>query len=61
MTGHIHATCGPVLDGEGSWGLGVVEADAEEEVRAHAAEDPVVMTGTGSIEVGTLLGGFVRT
>ena len=25
---------GPVLDGTGSWGLGVVEADDEEELRA---------------------------
>jgi uncharacterized protein YciI len=51
---------GPVLDGGGSWGLGVVEADDEEELRAFAAGDPVVTTGTGTIEVGTMLGGFVR-
>ncbi len=51
---------GPVLDSTGSWGLGVVEADDEEELRAFAAGDPVVTTGTGSIEVGRLLAGFVR-
>lgn len=51
---------GPVLDSSGSWGLGVVEADDEEEVRAFAAGDPVVMTGTGTIEVGKMLAGFVR-
>ena len=51
---------GPVLDGTGSWGLGVVEADDEEELRAFAADDPVVTTGTGTIEVGKMLGGFVR-
>ena len=51
---------GPVLDGSGSWGLGVVEADDEEELRAFAADDPVVTTGTGTIEVGKMLGGFVR-
>ena len=51
---------GPVLDGQGSWGLGVLEADDEDEVKAHAAGDPVVTTGTGSIEVGTMLAGFVR-
>ena len=50
---------GPVLDGSGSWGLGVVEADDEEELRAFAAADPVG-TGTGTIEVGKMLGGFVR-
>ena len=51
---------GPVLDGSGSWGLGVVEADDEEELRAFAADDPVVTTGTGTIDVGKMLGGFVR-
>ena len=51
---------GPVLDGSGSWGLGVVEADDEEELRAFAAGDPVITTGTGTIEVGKMLAGFVR-
>ena len=51
---------GPVLDGSGSWGLGVVEADDEEELRAFAAGDPVVTTGTGTMEVGKMLAGFVR-
>jgi uncharacterized protein YciI len=51
---------GPVLDGTGSWGLGVVEADDEDEIRAFAAGDPVVKTGTASIEVGKMLTGFVR-
>ena len=45
---------GPVLDASGSWGLGVVEADDEEELRAFAADDPVVTTGTGTIEVGKI-------
>ena len=51
---------GPVVDGTGSWGLGVVEADDEGEVRAHADEDPAVTTGTAQMEIGTLLTGFVR-
>ena len=50
----------PVLDGTGSWGLGVIEADSEEELRAHADQDPAVTSGTGQIEVGRLLTGFVR-
>jgi hypothetical protein len=29
--------CAPVSDGTGSWGLGVVEAEDEEELRAFAA------------------------
>jgi uncharacterized protein YciI len=52
---------GPVLDGTGSWGLGVIESDSEEELRSFAAGDPVVTTGTATIEVGKMLAGFVRT
>jgi uncharacterized protein len=51
---------GPVLDGTGSWGLGVVDTDDEAELKKFAAGDPVVTTGTGTIEVGTMLGGYVR-
>lgn len=51
---------GPVLDSTGSWGLGVVEADDEDELRAFAAADPVVTTGTADIELGKMLAGFVR-
>jgi uncharacterized protein len=52
---------GPVLDTSGSWGLGVVEADDEDELRAFAGNYPVVTTGTGAIEIGQMLGGFVRS
>jgi uncharacterized protein len=51
---------GPVLDGSGSWGLGVVEADDEERLHAFVASDPVMTTGTAQIEVGKMLAGFVR-
>ena len=51
---------GPVLDGTGSWGLGVVEAEDEDEVRAFAAGDPAVTSGTTELEIGTLVAGFVR-
>jgi uncharacterized protein YciI len=51
---------GPVLDGTGSWGLGVVEADDEDEIRRFAQGDPVVTTGTAAIEMGKMLAGFVR-
>lgn len=51
---------GPVLDETGSWGLGVVETDDEEGLRAFAFRDPVVTTCTARIEVGKLLAGFVR-
>jgi len=51
---------GPVLDETGSWGLGVVEAEDEDGLRAYAAGDPVVTTGTAEIEIGKLLTGFIR-
>lgn len=53
---------GPVLDGTGSWGLGVLEAQDEDEaeLRAFAAGDPAVTTGTAQIEMGKMLAGFVR-
>src|SRR5919202_5306975 len=51
---------GPVLDDTGSWGLGVIEADDEEELRAFAARDPVVTTGTARMEIGAMLQGLVR-
>ena len=51
---------GPVLDETGSWGLGVVEAQDEDELRGFAAGDPVSTTGTANIEIGKLLGGFIR-
>jgi uncharacterized protein YciI len=52
---------GPVLHATGSWGLGVFEAEDEEEVRAFAAKDPAVTSGTATIEVGKLPTGHVRT
>jgi uncharacterized protein len=51
---------GPVLDDTGSWGLGVVESEDEEELRAFAARDPAVTTGTAEMEVGKMLAGLVR-
>ena len=51
---------GPVLDETGSWGLGVVAADNESELRAFAAADPAVTTGTAELELGRMLAGFVR-
>jgi uncharacterized protein YciI len=51
---------GPVLDTSGSWGLGVIEAEGEEQLRAFAASDPVVTTGTATIEIGRMLAAFIR-
>jgi uncharacterized protein len=52
---------GPVLDGTGSWGLGVLETEDEDALRAFAADDPAVTSGTAELEIGTLLAGFVRS
>ena len=51
---------GPVLDSTGSWGLGVVETDDEDELRAFAAGDPAAGSGIAQIEIGKMLAGFVR-
>jgi uncharacterized protein len=51
---------GPVRDGAGSWGLGVIEAESEANVRAIAAEDPAVTSGLAKIEIGTMVRAFVR-
>jgi uncharacterized protein len=51
---------GLVLDTTGSWGLGVVEAEDDDELRAFVAGDPAVTSGTADIEIGKMLAGFVR-
>ena len=51
---------GPVLDDSGGWGLGVLEADSEEDAIALSRMDPAVMSGLGHYEMGRMLGGFVR-
>jgi hypothetical protein len=50
---------GPALDATGSWGLGVVEAQDENALRARCGR-PVVASGSSTIEIGRLLSGFVR-
>ncbi len=51
---------GPVLTDSGSFGLAVIDAEDEDEIRAFAAADPVVTTGTAEFEFGKLAAGFVR-
>ena len=51
---------GPVLTDDDSYGLAVVETYDEQGLRAFAAEDPVVTTGTAEYEIGRLAQGFVR-
>lgn len=42
---------GPVADPAGYWGLAVVEADDENEVRAIRASDPVVTDNIGRVDI----------
>jgi len=51
---------GPVLDDRGSWGLGIIETEDEDELRAFAARDPAVTSGMATVEIGRMLAGFVR-
>lgn len=51
---------GPILTEDDSYGLAVVETDDEEALRAFAAQDPVVTTGTAEFELGRMAAGHVR-
>ena len=51
---------GPVADSGGTWGLGVLEGEDEEEIQAFVDADPAVVSGTAIIELGRMLTGFVR-
>jgi uncharacterized protein YciI len=51
---------GPVLTDDDSYGLAVVETDDERALRAFAAQDPVVTTGTAAFELGRMAAGHVR-
>ena len=51
---------GPVLTDDDSYGLAVVDTEDEAALRAFAAEDPVVTTGTAAYEFGRLAAGPVR-
>jgi uncharacterized protein len=52
---------GPVADPAGSWGLAVVEAGGEADVRALAADDPAVRSGLATFEVHAMPGAIVRS
>jgi uncharacterized protein YciI len=51
---------GPVLTGDDSYGLAVVETDDEHTLREFLSQDPVVTSGTAGYEVGQLAAGYVR-
>lgn len=51
---------GVVIDQAGSWGLAVVEAGSEDEIRALASDDPAVKTGLCSFDIGLMPDPSVR-
>jgi uncharacterized protein YciI len=51
---------GVVLERAGSWGLAVVEAGTEEDVRAIASKDPAVRSNLCSVEIGMIPDPSVR-
>jgi uncharacterized protein YciI len=52
---------GPVRDLAGSWGLAVVEAGAEEDVRALGVDDPAVNSGMATFQVYAMPDAIVRS
>jgi uncharacterized protein YciI len=42
---------GPVMDPKGVWGLGIVEAMNEDEIRSFTAEDPAIKSGLTTLEI----------
>jgi uncharacterized protein YciI len=51
---------GPVQDPAGSWGLAVVEARDESEVRALGERDPAVTSSLARFEVCSMMGAILR-
>src|SRR5262245_43636831 len=42
---------GPVMDPKGVWGLGIVEAINEDDVRSITADDPAIKSGLTTLEI----------
>jgi uncharacterized protein len=53
---------GPVRDGKGAWGLGILEVASKDEADALTSADPVITAGIGmSYEVHPMMSAIVRT
>ena len=52
---------GPVADPAGSWGLAIVEAVSENDVRELGLEDPAVTSGMSTFEVYSMPDALVRS
>ncbi len=51
---------GVVLERAGAWGLAVVEADDEDDVRALASDDPAVKRNLCTFDIGVMPSASVR-
>ncbi|MGH9027453.1 MAG: YciI family protein [Acidimicrobiia bacterium] len=51
---------GPVADPSGTWGLGVIEVENEEEARALAIGDPAVDSGMATFDLHPMPMGIAR-
>jgi uncharacterized protein YciI len=51
---------GVVMEQAGAWGLAVVEAEDEDEVRALAADDPAVTSNLCTFDIGVMPSPSVR-
>jgi uncharacterized protein YciI len=51
---------GPVIDPAGTWGLAVVAAETEDDVRRLGDEDPAVVSGVARFEIRAMPGAIVR-
>lgn len=56
----IAVAFGPVLDPAGAWGIAVVEAASEDEVRTIRAGDPVIRDDLGTIDIYPMPGAITR-
>jgi uncharacterized protein YciI len=52
---------GPVLDPAGTWGLGIVAAESDADIRALATDDPAVKSGMSTFEVWPMADPFIRS
>ena len=57
----IVVVLGPVLAPSGTWGLGVIAADDQNDISALGAEDPAVKSGMSTFEVYAMADPFIRS
>lgn len=61
LANRVAVVFGPVADPAGTWGLAVVEADAEADVHALGKRDPAITSGIATFEVCAMPMAIVRS